>query len=90
MGTIRRHEAVRVIRDVLERGKVPKSVWSLTPTGELNFMIGSRIFRVTAKANFGFYQLKDLEAAVEAAVRDYWAQPDRRQVDIEDLTRATA
>ncbi len=88
MGTIQRQEAKQVIADLMDRNRIPRSVWSITPSGELNFMIGARVVKLKAGGGMSYYALKALEANVEAAIRDYINRPDKRQIDLEELVAA--
>ena len=88
MGTILRREAKQVISDLMDQHRVPRSVWSITPSGELNFLIGARKFTAAVGGGMSYYALRDLSQRVEAAIRDFHARPDRRQVDLEELIEA--
>lgn len=87
MGFTRR-EAMQVVSDLMDRHRVPKSIWSLTPGGELHILVGARKVEIAAKAGLSYYAMRGLEGRVEAAIRDWQNMPDRRQMDIEEVTRA--
>jgi hypothetical protein len=89
MGFTKR-EAKQVIADLMDKHRVPRSIWSLTPGGELHILIGSRKVEIATKAGLSYYAMRSLEGDVEAAIRDWQNMPDRRQMDIEDMTRAHA
>ena len=82
-GTITRREAKSVISDAMQQGGVPSSVWSITPGGELNMLIGNRrvVFQVSGKLSF--YQLASLRKKVDEAVEEWRRRPDPRQTDLE-------
>lgn len=50
-------------------------------------MIGPRVVTFECSAGLSYYALRGLSERVEAAIRDYFNQPDRRQIDIEEIVK---
>lgn len=91
-GTIRGRETRQVVSDLMERHGVPKGVWSITPRGKLNMLVGSRCVSFDCPAGLSFYALQALCVKIEVAIREREAAMRHvGQVDLEDAIReATA
>ena len=89
MGHITRRESKDVVRDVMHRCGVPSSVWHITPSGDVNLLIGERKVVFICRSKMTYYELKLLEKKIEAAAVEYRNRPDPRQIDLEDAVNAS-
>jgi hypothetical protein len=69
-GTIRARGARDVIMNVLSERKVPRSVWGFKAR-RLYFLVGARTVEVAVPTGATYYELRDLERKLNAAVDDY-------------------
>lgn len=87
-GTILGRETRQVVTDLMERYGVPKSVWSITPRGKLNMLVGSRRVQFDCPAGLSFYALQALCSKIEVAIREREAAMRHvGQIDLEDAIR---
>lgn len=83
-GTLTRQEAIKVAMDLMHELRVPKSIFAMTKSGNLEMLIGSRKVEFEFKAGMTFYGLRKRLADLENAARQANEQRGSRQIDIED------
>ena len=87
LGTIRRKETKKVFADVLNRRKVPRSVWCVKGA-RLEFLVGSELIIMPCHANMSYWVLTEAVRKLEGHIDDYFRQKEHKgQLDLVDAVR---